>query len=129
MPGDSGRMKNSLSFDIVNPLGLKCIGCFTEKVNSDFQYTNNRDYKNQGRLSPLEWWKPPPPPDGQRRGSWHDIHALYLSQVGVSEREEMIKAPIIIEGAEHPRIEGGEVEKLNNLKFITTVLEHKPCSG
>ena len=36
----------------------------------------------------------------------------------------MIKAPIIIEGA----IEGGEMEKLNNLKFITTVIEHKPCS-
>ena len=40
--------------------------------------------------------------------------------------EEMIKAPIIIEGA---RNEEGEEEKLNNLKFITTVLEHKPCSG
>ena len=31
-------------------------------------------------------------PDGPRKGSWHNIHALYLSQVGVSEREEMIKA-------------------------------------
>ena len=64
---------------------------------------------------------PPPdcrPPDGPRRGSWHDIHALYLSQVGVSEREEMIKAPIIIQGAKHPRIEEGEVEKLNNLQWL-----------
>ena len=41
----------------------------------------------------------------------------------------MIKAPIIIEGAKPPRIKEGDVEKLNNLKFTTTVLEHKPCSG
>ena len=41
----------------------------------------------------------------------------------------MIKVPIIIEGAKHPRIKGGEVEKLNNLKFITTVVVHKSCSG
>ena len=49
------------------------------------------------------------------------IHALYLSHVGVSEHEEMIEAPIIIEGAKHPRIEEGKVEKLNNLKYITQV--------
>ena len=41
----------------------------------------------------------------------------------------MIKAPIIIEGAKHPRIEEGEVEKLINLKLITRVQEHKPGSG
>ena len=70
--------------------------------------------------------KPPsshPPPDGPRWESSHDIHALYLSQVGVSEREEIIKAPIIIEGAKHPRIEGSKVEKLSNLKFITIVMQ------
>ena len=33
------------------------------------------------------------------------------------EGEEMIKAPIISEGASS---EGGEVENLNNLKYITT---------
>ena len=37
----------------------------------------------------------------------------------------MIKAPIIIEGV---KIERGEMEKLNNLKYISTVLELKPCS-
>ena len=44
----------------------------------------------QGRLSPLSGGSQPPStphPDGPR------IHALYLSHVGVSEREEMIKAP------------------------------------
>ena len=48
-----------------------------------------------------------------------------LSQ-GVSRREEMIEAQIIIEGAS---IEESEMEKLKNFKFITTVLEHKPCGG
>ena len=48
---------------------------------------------------------------------------------GREEIIEMIKAQIVIEGAKHPRIEEGEVEKLNNLKYITTVLEHKSCSS
>ena len=51
--------------------------------------------------------------------SCHDPLGIYLSQVGVSGREKMIKARIIIEGAKHSRIEGGEVEKMNNFKFIT----------
>ena len=57
------------------------------------------------------------------------VHELCLSQVGGSGCEEIIKALIIIEDAKHTRIEEGEVEKLNNLKYITTVREHKPCNG
>ena len=71
--------------------------------------SNDIHSMNQGRLSPLEWWKPTPSPDAPRKGSWHDIHALYLSQVGVSEREEMIKAPIIIQGSKPPSINSGMV--------------------
>ena len=41
------------------------------------------------------------------------VHALCLSQVGVSRREEMIKAPIIIEDVKHPSIEEG-IDPLND---------------
>ena len=66
-----------------------------------------------GASIPPEWWKSIPPM--VYVGDHSMIHALYLSHVGVSGREEMIKTPIIIEGEKPPRIEGGEVEKLNNL--------------
>ena len=87
--------------------------------------------------TPLDWWNQPStlplphPMIGHVRdyGMIHALYTYFLSQIGVSKREGMIKAPIIIEGAKHPRIEGGEVEKLNNLKFNTTVLEHESCSG
>ena len=36
-----------------------------------------------------------------------------------------VVAPIIIEGAKHPRFEEREGEKSNNLKYIHTILEHK----
>ena len=70
----------------------------------------------------------PPPPDGPmvHVGDHGKIHALYgyytyHEYIRVSEQEEMIKAQIIFEGAKYWR---GEVEKLNNLKFFTTVHEH-----
>ena len=44
--------------------------------------------------------------------------------LGVSGPEEIIKVPIIIDGAS---IEGGEVEKFNHLKYTTTVPVHTPC--
>ena len=101
----------------------------------------NPECATQGRLSPLEWWKRPPPrapppelprappPRWSTWGSWH-VHvriSICLSQVGLLGEGEMIKTPIIIEGV---TIERGEMEKLNNLKYIyiSTVLEHKPCS-
>ena len=64
--------------------------------------------------------QPPPPPDGPW-GSCHGtckmVNAYHkYRRVG---REEMIEAPIIIEGAKHLRIEKSEVETLINLKYIT----------
>ena len=54
-------------------------------------------------IPPLSGGSQPPPtipqsplPPMVHVGDHGMIHALYLSQVGVSEREEMIKAPIIL---------------------------------
>ena len=53
-------------------------------------------YTAGASISP-KWWKPTPPM--VHLGDHGMVHALCLSQAGVSGREEMIKAPIIIEGA------------------------------
>ena len=79
---------------------------------------------------------PPPPPRRPEpllpRWSTGDhgmVYALCLSLVsswvclGV---KKMIKAPIILRVQ---KIEEGEVEKLTQNIPVTTVLEHKPCSG
>ena len=60
------------------------------------------------------------------------MHYTYHKRCIEARKNDQSSGSLIIEDAQakHPRIKEGEVEKLNNLKFITTtVLEHKPCSG
>ena len=64
---------------------------------------------------------PPEPPNGDGPR----IHALYLSQVGVLEREEKNQSyEIIIEGAKHPRIKNRRRRGEKSEKF--EIYPHKP---
>ena len=76
-----------------------------ERVNQKIVYkqsvTEMKDYCKAGASIPPWVVEANLPPDGPRRGSWHDTCIIPITSIGVSEREEMIKAPIII----NPRIE------------------------
>ena len=81
---------------------------------------------DQGRLSPLELWKPTPPPAEPPPPLFPPMFHVGSRWVGGGGGRRNDQIPNNYWGCKIWRRRSGKVEQF---KYITAVLEHKPCSG